>query len=180
MAVAGTLTRGQRRPGGHKQFVKILYEAAKAGGDPDRVRATKCFLSSQKINNLIKLASSDPSILQDARDFDAKPSLLNVQNGTIDFSSGKIEFRPHDAADLLMKCADVAYDPEASCPMFDDLLESILSPEDGAFVLRLMGYAMSGTFDQQTFAIFHGAGGEWEIHARQRDPATAWQLWPDR
>jgi len=141
-----------------KTFVKSLYEAAKASSDPDGAKKARSLLSKTRVSNLNFLASSDPRVSIDASAFDSKPGLLNVQNGTIEFSSGNITLRQHDPADLLTKCAKAEYQPEATCPQFDDMMREILCPEEGKFAMRYMGYCASGSFDQQTFAIFHGPG----------------------
>ncbi len=62
---------GKRVQEAAKSFVKSIYAAAKARNDPDRVKAARGLLTNTRINNLKKLASSDPTLLTDATAFDA-------------------------------------------------------------------------------------------------------------
>ena len=133
-----------------------LVEAVKASGDIEAVRDARKYLSNTRINAVTSLVMSDPNIVSDHTDFDSRPSVLNLQNGTLDLETGQLT--PHEATDLLSKIANVEYDPEADCPHFKQMLSWALPPEHGAFLLRYLGYALLGAPREQVFAILYGAG----------------------
>lgn len=133
-----------------------LVEAIKASGDLEAVRDARKYLSNTKINAVTSLIMSDPSIVSDHADFDSRTSVLNLQNGTLDLQTGKL--MPHKATDLLSKIANVAYDDQADCPHFKQVLARALPAEHAAFLLRYLGYALLGAPREQMFAILYGAG----------------------
>ena len=72
---------------------------------------------------------------------DADPMMVNVENGTLAIDSnapGYVCFRPHDSADLITKLAPVRYDPNASCPTYDDFL-AFVQPKDDVRVFCING-----------------------------------------
>ena len=83
---------------------------------------------------------------------------LTVENGTLRLSTR--ELLPHDPGLLLTKAVAVPYDPEASSPHFDKLLEEVLPEEHRRFLLRFLGYALLGRPSEQVFAILHGPGAK--------------------
>jgi putative DNA primase/helicase len=105
---------------------------------------------------MMSLIESDTCLRANVADFDVGKNLINLANGTLDLEG--CELRPHDPNDLLTKVANVAFDPDALCPHFDNLLQKTLPKDHRAFVLRLLGYALLGTPDEQVFAIFVGRG----------------------
>lgn len=139
-----------------KRQCEALSKEATASGDPDRTRVAPAFLSNAKINAIMALVPSDPSVRADIADFDNRSGVLNVLNGTLDLSTG--ELMPHEPANLLTRLANVEYDPSAVCPYFDSVLDEALPPAHQAFLLRYLGYALLGDPKEQMFAILHGAG----------------------
>lgn len=133
-----------------------LVEAVKASGDVEAVREARKYLSNTRINAVTSLIMSDPNIVSDLAEFDTRPSVLNLRNGTLDLETGQLMH--HEATDLLSMLADVTYDPDADCPHFKQVLSWALPPEHAAFLLRYLGYALLGTPREQVFAILYGAG----------------------
>lgn len=99
-------------------------------------------------------------------DFDTNKYLFNVRNGTLDLK--KFEFREHRADDLLSCVANVDYDPEAKCPLFDrffsEITESpgengelVADPDKADYVQRIVGYSMIGDVREDEFYLFYGA-----------------------
>jgi putative DNA primase/helicase len=91
--------------------------------------------------------------------FDNQPWLFNVLNGTLDLRSGKL--REPLREDYLTKQGQVNYDPLATCPKFDAFMDSVFqsSKDDGAlkeFVMRAMGYTLTGDISEQCLFICHG------------------------
>jgi len=133
-----------------------IVEAVKANGDIEAVRDARRYLSNTRINAVMSLIMSDPNIVSEHADFDSRPSVLNLRNGTLNLETGQLMH--HEATDLLSKIADVAYDPEADCPHFRQVLSWALPSEHAAFLLRYLGYALLGAPREQVFAILYGAG----------------------
>ena len=77
--------------------------------------------SAGAIAAMVHLARGTPGNIVDHEELDADPYLLNVKNGTIDLRSGKL--RDHDPADLLTLQSPIAYDPEATAPLWEACLE---------------------------------------------------------
>jgi P4 family phage/plasmid primase-like protien len=106
-----------------KKVAKGLYAlAAKtAAKDPDEAKPIWDWAlksdTSGAIAAMIRLARGAPGILVDHEDLDADPWLLNVSNGTIDLRTGRL--RDHDPADLCTLKAPVAYDPDATAPLWE-------------------------------------------------------------
>ena len=91
-------------------------------------------------------------------DLDNHPELLNVKNGVIDLSTGKLY--PHSPQLLLTKKSDVAYDPRARSPLFENTLAQIIPDESTrAAVLRFLGYCLTGFVIEHKVLFVYGRGG---------------------
>jgi putative DNA primase/helicase len=89
--------------------------------------------------------------------FDRPEMLLNVANGIVDLTTGQL--RAHDRGLYLMQQAAIAYDPTATCPMFDDFLASVMPDEERrAYLGRVTGYTATGGTGEQVMFIHHGEG----------------------
>ncbi|MFI5664625.1 phage/plasmid primase, P4 family [Streptomyces sp. NPDC051684] len=89
--------------------------------------------------------------------FDRPELLLNVANGIVDLTTG--ELRAHDRDLYLMQQAAIAYDPTATCPMFDEFLASVMPDEERrAYLARVTGYTATGSTGEQVMFIHHGEG----------------------
>ncbi len=90
--------------------------------------------------------------------FDAHPNLFNCLNGTLDLETG--EFREHRKEDLLTKMSNVEYDPDATCPMWFDHLETIFQGDAELIdsFQMLMGYSLLQRNPEQIMSIWYGTG----------------------
>jgi putative DNA primase/helicase len=142
--------------------IGTLYQEASSERDREqREKMAKFALSCEsegRLGALLELVKTEPEIAVAAREFDADPSLLNVDNGTIDLRT--CELREHRAADLLTKVAPVAFDPSARRPMFESFLERIMgsNPALTAFLQRAVGYSLTGSTIEQVFLLLYGTG----------------------
>lgn len=101
--------------------------------------------------------------------FDADPMLINLLNGTLvvrkDSHDPYVQLKPHDRDDLITKLAQVAYDPEATCPLFDRFLDRV-QPDVGVggskptqrFLDQWGGLSLTGDASEQKLAFFWGKG----------------------
>ena len=140
--------------------LSIYDEAKKAEDDATRAQLTDWAKTSQKRERLTAMAAlAQPELAVTPDELDRDDWLLNCENGTIDLKTG--ELRPHRQDDLITKLAPVAFDPEATCPLFEACL---LRTFDGSrelitFLQRVLGHSLTGDVSEQYFFIFHGAGG---------------------
>lgn len=56
--------------------------------------------------------------------------LLNLNNGTLEVSTGEIKLRDHSQKDFLTYCLDFDYDSTATCPIWDAHLDRSLPDKD--------------------------------------------------
>lgn len=76
-------------------------------------------------------------------DFDRHVNLLNVTNGVLDLTTGRLG--PHDPGLLLRQRAGTAYDPEAKAPMWEAFLERVQpNPEMRRYLQQVIGYTLTG------------------------------------
>jgi putative DNA primase/helicase len=129
-----------------------------ASGDDSMRRLALKALTNRSIDAIIKELPSVPGVPARAEDFDSRPELLSVANGTVNLRMGTIH--PHTPADMITKRLDVAYRPEAECPRWDAFLTEIFPkhPELPAFMRRLVGYGITGSTAEQCFVFMHGQG----------------------
>lgn len=102
-----------------------------------------------------EVAKDFEAMNQTAKDFDANPYLLGVQNGTVDLRTGQL--RAGTQEEMIATVVPVAYDPEAKAPRFHEYLEeSMPDPEVRAYLQRVMGYSITGETVEQLMFIHHG------------------------
>lgn len=112
------------------------------------------YQSSGKINAIARL--SQPDAVHNVSEFDVRPDLLNVRNGTIDLRTG--ELLPHNPKYMLTRLANVDYRPNAVHRDWAAALEAI--PEDVRqwFQMRC-GQAITGYKpDDDAVIIEQGSG----------------------
>ncbi len=102
---------------------------------------------------------------------------FNVKNGTLRFINGEdpesepddprvvcnVRLDKHEPADMITKCADCNYDPDARAPRWEaDLMR--FQPHVGTrlFLQVFMGYAILGVTGEQCYAFFYGDGANWK------------------
>jgi putative DNA primase/helicase len=149
-----------------KIAVRSIYKEAGAAEDEDqRKRLAMHAKSSESASRraaMIDLASKDcPNIKVNAGDFDAREKsgwLFNCQNGTLDLRTG--ELFAHDKEENITRLAPVTFDPDATCPTFEQFLFKVFDGDSALieFVQKLVGYTLTGQTREQCMAILHGGG----------------------
>ena len=92
--------------------------------------------------------------------------IVNVGNGELWIGvNGSVELRPHDPASGLRYCLDVAYDPTAVCPLYDDALAQIFGASSDPAALvghwhELVGYAAQPARSDARIFVGWGAGND--------------------
>ncbi len=119
--------------------------------------AVKCE-STSKVKAVIELISRDTRLRMQAADFNADKMVFNVQNGTIDLSTGKLQ--PHKREDYITHISPVAYDPNVECPMWARTVDEwgCGDPDWARYFQMFFGYALTGHTTEQIVDFFEGVG----------------------
>jgi P4 family phage/plasmid primase-like protien len=98
------------------------------------------------------------SLAMHATEFDAKPHVLSVENGVIDFTDGM--FREHHPLDYLTHQTPIKYDPDATAPKWQEFLNLFLGGDQELidFVARCVGYSMTGFVHEDCLFFLYGKG----------------------
>jgi putative DNA primase/helicase len=112
---------------------------------------------SARVNAAVAMAAGRPEIYASSNDFDSHSHLLNVRNGVIDLRTGQLA--EHDPRLLMMKRAEVNYEPTAPCVEWQKFLDRVMpDAEMQAYLQRIVGYSLTGETISQAFFIHYGAG----------------------
>lgn len=155
-----------------QRFAKrVIWEMLRAvdtikGGDRKEIAKlqTHAFTSqsSGKIEAMVKLASSEPTIASRVADFDQHSWLLNVRNGIVDLTTGQL--LPHDPTLHFTQLVNIDYDAKAVCPRWDRFVLEVCRGDQALvdYLHRAVGYTMTGeTKEQKLFFLFgDGANGK--------------------
>jgi putative DNA primase/helicase len=117
--------------------------------------------SGQRIQQISKHAATYLTV--STKQLDPDPFKINVLNGTLVCLRGtdgpRIEFKGHDPDDLITKLAPVNYDPDASCPEYDKLLELVQpQPAMRRFLAQWGGLSLTGDTSEQKLTFNWGRG----------------------
>lgn len=119
----------------------------------------KASLSHRRIQDMLAEASAGTELCVEGDIFDARPELLNLQNGTLNLDNG--EFYPARKEDLLTQIANVSYTLGATCPLWQKFLDEVTEgdKEIQNYLRRVFGYMLTGDQREQCFFVFYGRGG---------------------
>jgi putative DNA primase/helicase len=112
--------------------------------------------TAMKVNATLKLAASHLVRLPETLDTD--PWLLNTPNGTLNLQTGQLQ--AHNPGDLITRCLDTRYEPDAECPLWERTLEQVFAGDTDLinYIQRVMGYCLTGSVKEQVFFILYGGG----------------------
>ena len=107
---------------------------------------------------MIALARSEPEVLVRPEQLDADPMSLNVDNGTIDLRTARLD--EHSRASLCTKLVPIAFDPEAQCPRWLKFLDEVFAGDATRvdFVQRWFRYSLTGLTSEQCLPLLIGSG----------------------
>lgn len=122
------------------------------------IKHAKVSASTRGLDNILREAATTPGINGNALEYDADPWLLNCPNGVVDLRSGDLLF--HDPKYLITKLAPTDYDPEATCPRWDQFLAEVFNGDAHLveYVRRALAYTLTGDTSWQCWFLLHGAG----------------------
>ncbi len=150
-----------------RETVKRLYEiaidlpAGEEGSDAAKARKAAFHRASsaeRTIPQFIRLARSEPALeaMKFGESFDLDAYLFNCAVGTVNLRTG--DLLPPDPAKRITMLSPIGYDPNATAPQFEMfLLHACAGSKDLLeYLVRLMGYFLSGLTDEQSFWLFQG------------------------
>ena len=106
-------------------------------------------------------SAGDPiSLAIDVGSLDRRPELLCVENGVVNLRTGGA--MPHDPELQLSRIAPIVYRPGAEAPRFMKFLLDIMGGDRSRvqFLLRVLGYLLTGESRERKIVVFHGANGD--------------------
>ena len=113
--------------------------------------------SRRALEDMIKLARSEPGMSVALSELDNNPYLLGVQNGVVDLRTALL-LSP-DPKLLVTKYCNIDFDSEANCPQFCSFLEQVAPiKEQREFLVTVLGYFLTGLSREQLWFFFHGVG----------------------
>lgn len=136
--------------------MRLEVEQLKASGSEDIAKSlqkhvVKCRDSGR--SSVLALIASKVTV--SAAVFDADTRYLNLRNGIWDCKDMRL--LPHDPRYYLTKQMNCSYDPQAQAPRTLKFLETtITSVPMREFLLRALGYTLTGEADQKAFFILQG------------------------
>ena len=89
--------------------------------------------------------------------FDRNTDLFNCRNGTLNLNTG--EFRAHDPRDFLTLMSGITYDPDATCPRWDQFITEVMCGDNAlaVYLQKSLGYALTGDTYLECMFILYGA-----------------------
>jgi len=88
--------------------------------------------------------------------FDSSKYLFNCENGTLDLDT--MSFRPHNPGDFITKISPVTYDPEATCPRWDQFVDEVMQGRSSVsrYLQKAVGYSLTGDTSLECLFIMYG------------------------
>jgi putative DNA primase/helicase len=152
----------------YRETAEAIRSLGDVGDDEDRkgrlaslARLLKHALAwedARAVGRCLDLARSEPQIPVLPPNLDADTWLLNCTNGTVDLRTGHL--RRHRREDLLMKLAGAAYDPDATCPLWERCLLRWMGNNAAlvGYLQRVVGYCLTGDVREQALWFLYGTG----------------------
>jgi P4 family phage/plasmid primase-like protien len=166
-----------------KRVARTMFTRAAqlSGHDRDELwKWAKRSETAPAVRAMIHLARGIPGVLVDHSDLDRHPWLLNVANGTIDLTTGRL--LDHDPEDLLTLQAPVVYDPAALAPLWTACLER-WQPDKTMrdYLQRAVGSAATGHPVEHLFVnIGPGANGKGKFFGAVQRTLGPYAVVPDK
>jgi len=135
---------------------EICREAASECNKPSE---SKAIVKWRTVNAVETMARSDRRIAAIINQWDADPSLLNMQKISIKLSTG-VE-RPNNPLDYCTKITGAAAAPEGTpCPMWLSFLNTVMNGDADLidYLQRVCGYCMTGSIKEHAMFFLYGTG----------------------
>lgn len=88
--------------------------------------------------------------------FDSSKYLFNCENGTLDLNT--LSFHAHSPGDFITKISPVTYDPEATCPRWDQFVDEVMQSRSlvSRYLQKAVGYSLTGDTSLECLFIMYG------------------------
>jgi putative DNA primase/helicase len=141
--------------GGDGKLLALTKEVARS------IANKKWALASESQSHrlaMIRLSKGEHKVFSNRDEFDQKPMLLNVRNGTVDLEIQ--ELRQFQRGDFLTYKSPVSFDPYADCPQFDEFMNFTFASDADLihFMDKAMGYSLTGDASEQCLFMCNGPG----------------------
>ena len=148
-----TYREGYWQPGDEKEFKDFLAEAMVGLG----FKAEEEGHHSNKDDLYKQIKDTCPELKR----LERGEILINLANGTLEFSGGSVKFRESRKEDYLTYKLPFDYDPNSTCPMFQAFLNEVLpEPESQAVLGEFFGSAFieSSNLKLEKVLMLYGTG----------------------
>jgi len=149
--------------GCQNQFVQVDPLRAYQSLNPDDLKRLATHiqksLSAKGLSNSVQLLKGQPGVQVFANQLDTDDMLLGVMGGmVVNLKTGIA--RPQTASDLITKSAGCVFDPDATCPLFENFLQSIFRGDVDLidYIQTWLGYALTGLTREQQLLFGYGIG----------------------
>jgi len=111
--------------------------------------------SRQRIEAALSLA--EPHLTVPAKQINADPMLLCLQNGTLNLRTNTLY--EHRREDFITKYIDIPYDPQATCPLWEETMLGIFESNPLIdYFQRFCGYCLTAKTREHVMLILWGVG----------------------
>lgn len=138
-----------------------LWQASSIEDDAKRASMARWAATSEsrgRLESMLALAQSEAPIADAGDAWDKDPWLIGVKNGVVNLRTG--EFRAGRPNDGIRLCCGVGFDPDAKCSRWLSFLDEVFGGDRALieFVLRALGYSLTGRTTEQCLFLCHGDG----------------------
>ena len=114
--------------------------------------------SVARLEGVVKLARVETPLADSGEGWDSDTMLLGVANGVIDLRTGIL--RNGKPEDKITLHSEIAYDPEAQCPRFEQFIGEIFGGDQDLieFIQSAIGYCLTGDTREQCLFVCQGGG----------------------
>lgn len=139
---------------------KAVYEYTrrmnKNNSDKSAIKSNIAYGNNVAIKNLLEMMKT--RCVCHFEDFDKCPFLINVNNGTVNAMSGKLQ--KHNPEDMITKFVDINYTSDAASVRYADFILEICDDDTNLaeYIQVMYGYALTGETREQCFFIEKGDG----------------------
>lgn len=114
--------------------------------------------SKSRINSMVELAKVLPGVAVVPNQLDRDDWLLCCKNGVVDLRSG--EMLEHDKSRLITRICNAPYEPDATSDHLANFLcDRFPDPATLEFIVRCIGYSLTGSIREEVFLFLYGPGG---------------------
>lgn len=106
------------------------------------------------------IAQARSGLRRSSKVFDQDDAVFACRNGVINLRSG--EFRPHSPKNYITVHSNVAYEPDADCPLFKAFLITTFGGDQELcdYMKGILGYWLTGFNNRKEFYVFFGPLGD--------------------